>query len=96
MKAHLYCPTKTAMQSGKARTREWVLEFIPLVPNYKEPLMGWVGMRDTCQQIKLYFPTLEQAKQYADQHKISYEILKPKIAIVKPKRYSDNFSVKSL
>ena len=29
MRARIYKPAKTAMQSGEARTKEWVLEFEP-------------------------------------------------------------------
>ncbi|MBL9029801.1 MAG: ETC complex I subunit [Caedimonas sp.] len=92
MKARIYRPAGTAMQSGKGRTKEWILEFIPEQPGYIEPLMGWTGMRDTRSQIKLRFQTEEEATRYAETHKIAYQVLKPHRAAFTSRRYSDNFS----
>lgn len=92
MQARIYHPAKTAMQSGRAGLKKWVLEFIPRQPQYREPLMGWTGMRDTCPQIKLFFETEEEATQYAQAHNIPYQILKTQMPSFKPRQYSDNFS----
>ena len=74
-KARIYRPTKTAMQSGKALTQKWVLEFVPERPLYQESVMGWTGMRDTSRQIKLFFETAQEAQRYAEAHHLPYEIL---------------------
>ena len=60
-KVCIYRPTKTAMQSGRAQTRDWVLEFDAAAPKEKEPLMGWTSCRDTRTQVALRFQTKEAA-----------------------------------
>ena len=46
MAARIYKPAKTAMQSGTAKTREWVLDYEPEQPREIEPLMGWTSSGD--------------------------------------------------
>ena len=64
MKVRIFKPAKTAMQSGQANTREWLLESEP-APKILDPLMGWTGSRDTMQQVQLWFHTLDEAKARA-------------------------------
>ncbi|AZL15182.1 ETC complex I subunit [Rickettsiales endosymbiont of Stachyamoeba lipophora] len=75
MHAKIYRPTKTAMQSGKANTRKWILEFEQDGGRFVEGLMGWTGSTDTLQQIKLYFSTKEQAINYAKKYLPQAEII---------------------
>src|SRR5919206_4380379 len=49
--ARIYKPAKTAMQSGTARTKQWLLEFDREQPREIEPLMGWTRSGDTRQQL---------------------------------------------
>ena len=63
-KAKIYKPTKTAMQSGKRNTKNWLLEFDTL-DNGVDPLMGWESSKDTMSEIKLEFSTKDQAINYA-------------------------------
>ncbi|MEQ9042547.1 MAG: ETC complex I subunit [Alphaproteobacteria bacterium] len=90
-KVRIYQPTKTAMQSGRAQTREWVVEFEPAAPRETEPLMGWTSSRDTCAQVKLRFPTKEAAIAYAEQHGYAYRVIAPKTRRPQPKSYAANF-----
>jgi hypothetical protein len=53
MKARIYKPAKTAMQSGTAKTKEWVLDYEPQEPREVEPLMGWTSSADMRQQVRL-------------------------------------------
>ena len=64
-RARIYRPAKTAMQSGRALTQCWILEYEPATPRQPDPLMGWSSAKDTLNQIKLRFPTLEEAQQFA-------------------------------
>jgi len=89
--ARIYKPARTAMQSGKARTREWVLEFVSDVPREVEPLMGWTSSADTRQQIRLRFPTKEEAVAYAERNGIEYRLIEPKTPKRRPKSYAENF-----
>ena len=91
MLARIYQPTKSAMQSGKARTKKWVLEFEPEQPREIEPLMGWTSSSDMRQQIVLDFDTREEAVSYAKAHNIPYQVFEPLVSAPKVKSYSDNF-----
>ncbi|ATN34203.1 NADH-ubiquinone oxidoreductase [Rhizobium sp. ACO-34A] len=91
MPAKIYRPAKTAMQSGKAKTHVWILEFDQAIPRKIDPIMGYTSSADTRQQLKLVFDTLEQAEAYAKREGIDYRVIQPK----EPKRqvvsYTDNF-----
>lgn len=89
-KARIYQPDKTAMQSGKAKD-SWLLEFAPEKPPFVDPLMGWTGMTDMKQEIKLSFPTQEAAVAYAKKQKIPYEVFSPPKRRPVKKAYADNF-----
>ena len=91
MDARIYRPVKTAMQSGRAGTRDWVLEFEPAERKRHDPLMGWVGSGDMRQQTRLKFATREQAVAYAESHGISYALEEPHVRRARPRSYADNF-----
>jgi hypothetical protein len=84
-------PAKSAMQSGVANTRQWVLEFAPSTRREIEPLMGWTSSADTRRQVTLLFPAKKDAIAYAERHGISYVVEQPKERAVRPKSYADNF-----
>ena len=89
-KAKIYKPTKTAMQSGSRNTKKWILEFDTLNTGIN-PLMGWESSKDTMSEVKLEFPTKEQAISYAKKNNLDYYVVEsPKNKIIK-KSYSDNF-----
>jgi hypothetical protein len=92
MTARIYKPAKTAMQSGHARTKEWVLEFEPAAPREVEPLMGWTASGDMLQQVRLQFDTAEQAIAYCERRGIAYELFQPKPSPPPIMSYADNFS----
>jgi ETC complex I subunit conserved region len=92
MTARIYKPAKTAMQSGKARIKEWVLEFEPESPREVEPLMGWTASRDMLQQVRLQFDTPEQAIAYCERHGVAYEVFRPEPTTSPTISYADNFS----
>lgn len=92
MRARILRPAKTAMQSGRALTREWVLVFAQAERREADPLMGWIGSGDmVANQVRLRFPTLEAAEAYAKAHGIDYEVEPPQAPALKPKAYADNF-----
>ena len=61
MTARIYKPAKTAMQSGAANTKEWVLDYEPEEPRVVESLMGWTSSGDMKQQLRLRFDSAEEA-----------------------------------
>jgi NADH dehydrogenase (ubiquinone) Fe-S protein 4 len=89
-KAKIYKPSKTAMQSGYRKSKNWILEFDTLDTKIS-PLMGWESSLDTMSEIKLEFSTKEQAINYAEKNNIDYYILEPKKRKLIIKSYSDNF-----
>ncbi len=91
MRARIYKPAKTAMQSGRARTKMWVLEYEPETPRAPDPLMGWTSSTDMRQQIELEFDTKEEAIAYAEKNGIPYSVFEAQPAVARPKAYSDNF-----
>jgi len=92
MSVLIYQPTKTAMQSGKAKTKEWILEHKPGSARRPDPLMGWSSAADTSNQIRLKFDTKDDAIAYAEKHSLEYTIQEPRKSKPKIKAYSDNFS----
>ncbi|PPC84016.1 MAG: ETC complex I subunit [Hyphomicrobium sp.] len=91
MTARIYKPTKTAMQSGEARTKEWVLDFEPQSKRAPEPLMGWIGSSDTQAQVRLEFESKEEAVAYATRMGLAYTVIEPKPRKPIRKSYADNF-----
>ena len=89
-KAKIYIPTKTAMQSGRGKLKNWVLEFITKDPSIN-PLMGWETSTDTLEEVILKFPSKEKAIEYAEKNNISYNVIEPKKREFVIKSYADNF-----
>jgi len=90
-KAKIYIPTKTAMQSGLAKTNKWIIEF-KTKDSSIEPLMGWESSTDTLTELKLEFSTKELAIDYAKKNKIDFELIEPQKRKIVKKSYADNFT----
>jgi hypothetical protein len=91
MTARIYRPTKTAMQSGRAKTRDWILEFEPTRAQRADPLMGWAGAGDTATQVRLRFASGQDAVDFARRRGIEAVVDRPASATLTPKSYADNF-----
>jgi hypothetical protein len=92
MTARIYKPAKTAMQSGKAKTKDWVLDFDPEEPRQVEPLMGWTSSGDMRQQVCLQFDTKEEAIAYCERAGIAYRVSEAREITRRTISYSDNFA----
>jgi hypothetical protein len=94
MRARIFKPAKTAMSSGTAKTRDWVLEFVPQTPREIDPLTGWTGSRDTQAQVLLRFASQDEAEAYARDKGIDYVVLREqrRRANLRPGGYGDNFA----
>jgi hypothetical protein len=90
-RARIYQQPKTAMQSGRAGTHEWILEFAPAGPRRADPLMGWISSADTRAQVRLRFETRDEAVAYANSEGLAYDIELARERKFVPKSYSDNF-----
>jgi hypothetical protein len=92
MLARIYRPAKTAMQSGKAKTRDWLLEFEPAAARRNDPLTGWTQSTDMDGQVRLSFESREAAVAYAQAHGIPFQVVEPKEPRRIIKAYADNFA----
>ena len=90
-RARILRPAKTAMQSGRAETLKWVLEYEPASKREPDPLMGWSSARDTLNQVRLRFDTVEEAIAFANNKGLDYAIVEPHKRTLKVKSYADNF-----
>ena len=79
------------MQSGKALTVQWVLEFAPAEAKKPDPLMGWAGSGDMRQQVVLTFGSQDEAQAYAVKHGIFARVHKSPPKTLKLQAYADNF-----
>lgn len=92
MTARIYKPAKTAMQSGQAKTKDWVLDYEPEEPRVVESLMGWTSSSDMKSQVRLRFATKEEAVAYCERHGIPYQIAESSKAARHGLSYADNFA----
>jgi len=89
--ARIYRPAKTAMQSGRAKTLYWVLDYEEATRRLPDPLMGWSSARDTLNQVHLRFETLDEAVAFAQKRGLDYTVIPSHQRIDKPKSYAENF-----
>jgi hypothetical protein len=92
MTARIYRPARTAMQSGQAKTKEWMLDYEPEQPRTIDPLMGWTSSGDMKQQVHLQFETKDEAIAYCERHGIPYQVFEMKPPARGHMSYSDNFA----
>ena len=90
-RAKIYQPTKTPMQSGLGKTKNWILEF-ETKNSYTNALMGWESSTDTLSELKLEFSTKDLAIEYAKKNKIDFELIEPQKRKIVKKSYADNFT----
>lgn len=91
MSARIYQIPKNAMQSGKALTNTWLLEYVPAEAKQADPLTGWAGSGDTQQQLRLTFASAEAATAYAEKNGIAYTLIPTAPKTLKLQAYADNF-----
>jgi hypothetical protein len=89
--ARIFQRPKNAMQSGRARTDNWILEFEPGEQQRADPLTGWAGSGDVNNQLRIAFPTLEAAKAYAEREGHAYHVVPAPERKLKLQAYADNF-----
>lgn len=94
MRARIYLPAKTAMQSGTAKTHQWVLEFAPASTREVDPLMGWTSSGDTQSQVRLRFESREAAEAYAEEKGLEFDVAepKPRKPVIRQRGYGENFA----
>ena len=91
MKARIFQKPKNAMQSGRAGTQRWMLEFAPAEARKADPLMGWAGSGDTQRQLRLGFASRDEALAYAERNGIDAKVIATPERRLKIQAYADNF-----
>ena len=91
MSARIYRPAKSAMSSGQAKTRSWVLEFSHDTARRVDPLMGWTGSADMNRQVQLKFDSKEDAITYASKMGLDFEVKSEHKRKRNIQSYADNF-----
>ncbi|HUZ31063.1 MAG TPA: ETC complex I subunit [Xanthobacteraceae bacterium] len=92
MTARIYRPARTAMQSGEANAKEWMLDYEPEQPRNIEPLMGWTSSGDMKQQVRLNFDSKEEAVAFCEREGIPYQVFESTPSVRQHMSYSDNFA----
>jgi hypothetical protein len=90
MPARIFKPSRNAMQSGKGKSKEWILEFERDAAPTADPLMGWTS-GGTSTQVKMQFATQEEAEAYAKRNGLAYTVTPVAPVRLNKKSYSDNF-----
>ena len=92
MTVRIYQPAKSAMQSGRAKTDEWVLEFARNAVALPDQLMGWQSSSDTTRTIHLKFDSKDAAIAYAEKMGVAYHVIRSGSRRQKLRGYADNFA----
>ena len=91
MRARIYKPSRNTMQSGRGKTKTWVLEYENDSARTPEQLMGWVSSEDTNNQVKLRFDSEKDAIKFAKSKGLDYKVTAEQTRKTKPRNYGDNF-----
>ncbi|TQS71700.1 ETC complex I subunit [Rhodobacteraceae bacterium] len=94
MRARIYQPARTAMQSGVGKTKYWYLDFASETAREIDPLMGWTSSDDTQSQVRLKFDTRAEAEAYAKDKGLEYTVTEPnkRRANLRAGGYGENFA----
>ena len=90
MTVTIYKPSKSAMQSGKSKSKNWLLQYPPGEKQI-DHLMGWVGSKNTTQNLTIPFNTKEEAVAFAKSNNLNYQLLEPNPKKTLIRQYADNF-----
>jgi hypothetical protein len=91
MQVRIYQPSKSTMQSGRGKLSHWVLEYEIATARRAEPLMGWISSGDTLNQVRLKFPTKDEAVAFAERKGWEFMVQDAHQRRVRPRNYADNF-----
>ena len=94
MPARIYQPARTAMSSGTANTKAWVLEYVADNAREVDPLMGWTSSADMQAQVRLTFDSKQAALDYAQERGLDPVVSEPKMRKpnIRTRGYGENFA----
>lgn len=79
------------MQSGRAKTQNWLMEFEQRAPREIDPLMGWTSSADTTQQVTLVFDSKDEAIAHARREGYEFEVREKAPRVIRARSYAENF-----
>ena len=91
MTALIFCPPRNAMQSGKGKSKNWVLVHERDSGRQIDPLMGYSSSSDMASQVRLTFESQEAAEDYAKRQGLAYRVESSHKPTAKRSAYTDNF-----
>ena len=93
MKVKIYKPVKSAMQSGKARSKKWLVELLEEENvRHLDPLMNWVSVDNTLSELHFEFAHKEDAINFAKSRGFEFVVVEPEMAKMQKKSYAENFA----
>lgn len=93
MKARIYKPAKSTMQSGKARSKKWLVELIEEKNvHHVDPLMNWTSVDNTLSQLHFEFAQKEDAIDFAKKSGFEFVVEEPLAPKLQKKSYAENFA----
>ncbi len=92
MKARIFRPSRHTMQAGRAKTRDWILEYEPSGWRTVDPLMSWTTTTQTHTQVRLKFASKIDAITYAESKNIPYAVIPEQDLKQTAKSYANNFA----
>ena len=95
IKARIYKPSKNAMQSGRAATQKWILEYEPVTPRTPDAVMGWVSAGDALNEVRMKFDSRDAAIAFAEQNGFEFTVGTPHQRRARPRSYLDNFKYRA-
>ena len=95
MRVRVYRPAKSAAQSGRANTHQWLVEPEILTSRTPEPIMGWASAGDTLAELRgrLRFPSEADALAFVKNKGWEVLVEEPTERRVLPRNYQDNFCI---
>ena len=95
MRVRVYRPAKSAAQSGRAKTHEWVVEPELVTPRAPEPIMGWASAADTLGELtgRLRFASEDDALAFVKHKGWEAIVEQPAERRIEPRNYLDNFKI---
>lgn len=90
-RVRIYCPAKSAMQSGTNNVHFWQIDF-DTRERWENPLMGWTSTGDPMSNVKVEFTSEAEAIAHCEKMGWEYYVQKPNINHPKPRSYGTNFA----
>jgi hypothetical protein len=92
MEVKIYKPAKSAMQSGKAKSKWLVAPMEKENIRHLNKLMGWVSVDNTISQLDFAFNSKDEAIEFAKKNNLKYVVEEPNLGSLKKKSYAANFT----